>query len=234
MKKFGLLPLTLLALLSAGGCSTGPTIFERHDKYSRHAPGSDAWWAEKATLPPGTRQKYKKGKVWPMRPRSTEEPQQFSHTFYSEHYWPLPYVCQDRAAIRNVFEQQTALGWQEETTLYDRHFNPETHQLNKAGGLHLEYILHVVPVERRTVFIQSTYEAETDHARTEAVNSAIALACHGVVSVPVEVRECQQIGRPAGEVVIINGLYNANTPAPRLGGAGGGGGAAAAPSGTAQ
>ncbi len=60
------------------------------------------------------------------------EPQQFSHTYYSEHYWPLPYVCQDRAYVHAAMEQQTALGWQEDTTLFDRHFDPETQHLNRA------------------------------------------------------------------------------------------------------
>lgn len=227
MKKLGLMQFAILLIACCNGCSTGPTIFERHDKYSCHPPGSDAWWAEKATLPPGQRQKYHKGKIWPMQPRSTEEPQQFSHTFHAEHYWPLPYVCQDRRAVRNAIEQQTSLGWQEETTLYHRHFDPVSNQLTKAGSRHLDHILHVVPVERRSVFIQSTYDDAADSVRTEHVNTAIALASHGVVSVPVELRDCQQIGRPASEVQAINTIYNASTPAPRL--SGDGGGAAATP-----
>jgi hypothetical protein len=224
MKKLGLLQVVMVILASSCGCMTGPTIFERHDKYSSFPPGSDEWWAEKATLPPGQRQRYHKGKIWPVQPRSTQEPQQFSHTFHSEHYWPLPYVCQDRQAVRNVIEQQVSLGWQEETTLYARHFDLVSQQLNRAGLLQLEYILHVVPVERRTVYIQSSHDTAADDARLESVNTQIAMTSHGVVSVPVEIRDCQQTGRPASEVATINTLYNTTIPAPRLSGGGSSGG----------
>ncbi len=227
MKK----PALLFALLVAGaiqGCSTGPQFFGHKDKTSCHEPGSDAWWAEKAALPGGVRQKNKKGKVWPARPRSNAEPQQFSHTFYDEHYWPLPYVCQDREAVRNHLDTQTALGWQEETTLYDRHFNKDTQHLTRAGELHLEYILHVVPPERRAVYIQSTYSPELDAMRTESVSGYMSKVSSSSSEVSLSVRECQQVGRPAIEIQKISEMYNSSIPSPRLSSASGGGGEAAA------
>lgn len=223
MKKI-VLPLTLVLTGILQGCSTGPQWFGHRDKTSCHEPGSDAWWAEKAMLPPGVRQQYKKGKIWPPQPRSNQEPQQFSHTYYAEHYWPLPYVCQDRDAVRSMMETQVALGWQEETTLYNRHFHEETQQLTRAGELHLEYILHVVPVDRRAVYIQSTYDTALDAMRTDAVNSVMSGIGGNVGSVSVCVRECQQVGRPAAEVQQINERYTTTTPSPRIGSASGGGG----------
>lgn len=222
MRKLAL-PFALLVAGAIQGCTAGPQFFGHRDPTSCHEPGSDGWWAEKAMLPPGVRQQYKKGKVWPARPRSNQEPQQFSHTFYSEHYWPLPYVCQDRESVGVFMETQTALGWQEETTLYDRHFDAMTQQLTRAGELHLEYILHVVPPERRTVFIQSSYDPALDGVRTESVNEVMNRIGRGSCDVPVTVRECQQVGRPAAEVQQINSMYNASTPAPRLGSASSGG-----------
>ena len=224
MKKHGLIQFAILIMVSSAGCMTGPTIFERHDQYSSLEPGSDAWWAEKAMLPPGVRQKCHKGKVWPPVPRSTQEPQQFSHTYHSEHYWPLPYVCQDREAVAVALEQQTSLGWQEQTTLYEQHFDPVTHQLNRAGNLHLDYILHVVPAHRRTVFVQSTYQPDVDSIRTESVNQAMAMFSQGQSPVAVVVRECQQYGRPAAEVGQINARYLSSMPSPRLNSGSGGGG----------
>jgi hypothetical protein len=226
MKKVAL-PLALLLSGALSGCATGPQFFCQDDPNSCHEPGSDAWWSEKAMLPPGVRAKCKKGKVWPPRPRSTQEKQQFCHTYYSEHYWPLPYVCQDRQAVQDFIQTQTALGWQEETTLYDRHFDPITQTLTQAGELHLEYILHVVPPERRLVYIQSTYDAIHDGTRTESVTLAMSRMGTGSADVPVSVRECQQVGRPAAEVQAINAAYAASTPSPRLSSASGGGGGAA-------
>lgn len=217
------LPFALLLAGALQGCSTGPQFFGHRDQTSRHEPGSDAWWAEKAALPPGVRQECKKGKVWPARPRSTQEPQQFVHTYYSEHYWPLPYTCQDAQAVWANVDHQTALGWQEETTIYDRHFDPMTQQLTKAGELHLSYILHVVPQERRAVFIQSTYDPALDALRTESVNTVTSKMNYNN-SVTVTVRDCQEIGRPAAEVQMINQMYRDTTPTPRLGDAGSGSG----------
>lgn len=220
MKKLAI-PFMLLVVGSIQGCVTGPHFFGHTDTTSCYEPGSDEWWAEKAALPPGVRQTYKKGKVWPARPRTNLPPQQFSHTYYSEHYWPLPYVCQDRESVRAFMETQTSLGWQEETTIYDRHFD-NTQQLTRAGELHLEYILHVVPPERRAVYIQSTYDPALDGMRTESVNNAMVRMSHGVGDVMITLRDCQQVGRPAAEVQEINTLYNSSTPSPRLGSASGG------------
>jgi hypothetical protein len=226
MRKLAL-PFALLVAGAIQGCSAGPQFFGHKDPNSCHEPGSDAWWAEKAALPPGVRQQYKKGKIWPARPRSNQEPQQFSHTFHSEHYWPLPYVCQDRESVHIFMETQTALGWQEETTLYERHFDPLTQQLTRAGELHLEYILHVVPPERRSVYIQSSYDPERDAQRTESVNTVMNRMSNGISNgageISITVRDCQQVGRPAAEVQQINSMYNSTTPTPRLGSASSGG-----------
>lgn len=223
MRKTKLAIFAMMLLVAGAGCTTGPTFFERHDKNSRYEPGTDAWWAEKAALPPGVRQQNKKGKIWPMRPRSTQEPQQFSHTYHSEHYWPLPYTCQDRQWVNQTESQFVSLGWQEETTLYDRHFDPATQQLNRAGELQLSYLVHVIPLERRTVHIQSTFDTALDEIRLEGVTAAVGRMNHGVVSVPIAMRDCQEVGRPAAEVETINTLYNSTIPSPRLGSSSGSG-----------
>ena len=231
MRKISL-PFALLLAGALQGCSAGPQWFGRGDPNSCHEPGSDAWWAEKAALPPGVRQKCKKGKVWPARPRSNQEPQQWSHTYYDQHYWPLPYVCQDRAAVGAFMETQVALGWQEETTLYNRHFDPTTQQLTRAGELHLEHIVHHVPVDRRAIYIQSTYDAGLDNLRTEAVNTMVARCSTSGNTVQVTVRECQENSRPAAELESISSQYNASTPSPRLSSAGGSGGGSSSGSGS--
>ncbi|MCA9034994.1 MAG: hypothetical protein KDA91_07690 [Planctomycetaceae bacterium] len=223
MNKSGLLSLACLLLASSAGCMTGPTILERHDQYSGLEPGSDAWWAEKAALPGGVRNKCYKGKQWPPVPRSTEEPQQFSHTYYAEHYWPLPYVCQDRAAVAVMMEQQVSLGWQDQTTLYDQHFDENSHQISRAGRLHLQYILRTVPEYRRTVYVQSTFDAEQDAMRMQAVQTEMQMASRTGSTVPVVLRECSQYGRPAAEVDQIHNRYLSTMPSPRLKGGGGGG-----------
>jgi len=216
-------PLALMLAGAIQGCATGPHLFERADKTSCHEPGSDEWWAEKAELPPGQRQTYKKGKIWPASPRSTLPPQQFSHVYHSQHYWPLPYACQDRQAVRDMMEMQVSLGWQEETTIYNRHFDPQTNSLTRAGASHLERIVYVVPQERRAVYVQSTHDAGMDAARMEIVNAAVASICNGNIDVPVTLRECQELSLAASELQQLNSMYNGSMPSPRLSPAGGSG-----------
>lgn len=206
----------MMTSLAASGCSTG-FLGGHHDERSRYAPGSEGWWAEQGELPPGVRRKWHKGKVWPAKQRSDAPPQQFSHTFYSQHYWPLPYTCQDRESVVRVMEVQTGLGWQEETTLYNRHFDVQTHALTRAGELQLEYILRDVPVERRAVWVQSTFSGEADGVRLASVRSAMAQRVSATAEIPLAVRECREVGRPAAEVEVISSLYRSSMPTPRLG-----------------
>lgn len=212
----------MISTLFASGCSTG-FLGSDHDERSRYAPGSEGWWAEQGEHPPGVRRKWYKGKIWPAKPRSDAPPQQFSHTFYSQHYWPLPYTCQDREAVWRVMDVQTGLGWQEETTLYNRHFD-DANTLTKAGELHLEYILRDVPLERRAVWVQSTFSTESDQKRMESAREAIARRSTGNREIPLAVRECREIGRPAAEVEVISSLYRSSMPTPRLGSSSGSGG----------
>ena len=95
------LTLTFL-LMPLCGCSTGPILFGHNDCQSSAEPGSAQWWTERAQAPPGARNVCHKGKMWPVRPRPTGEKQQFTHAYHSQHYWPLPYVCQDRAYVKNI------------------------------------------------------------------------------------------------------------------------------------
>lgn len=200
---------------------TGPTLFEREDPYTSADPGSAQWWSQKAQLQPGVRQRCKKGKLWPVRPRPTGDRQQFTHTFHAAHYWPLPYVCYDRQYVRDIIETQTMLGWQEETTLYNRHFDPENQTLTRPGILHLERILEITPLSRRAVYVQATRDLSIDAERLNSVETAMAELTHGGTIAPVSLRNCREYGRPASEVKDINDLYNASIPAPRLGGSGG-------------
>ena len=127
--------------------------------------------------------------------------------------------------MRNIVGLQTNLGWQQETTLYNRHFEPD-HQMSVPGRLHVTDILEVAPISRRTVYIQASHNAEVDNARIASVQQVIAELTGGTEVVPVVLRKGRDYSRPASEVKIINDLYNGSVPSPRLG-AGGGGGATA-------
>ena len=215
----------LLALIPLCGCSTGPILFGNNECHSGAEPGSAQWWAERAQAPPGARNVCHKGKMWPVRPRPTGEKQQFTHAYHSQHYWPLPYVCQDRAYVKNINDIQVGNGWKQETTLYDRHF-AEDDLLNVPGKLHLIDILEVTPSKYRTVYVQSTYDTNVDNIRLSNVQAAISELTNGTETVSVLTRRGRDYSRPASEVQAINDLYNSSLPQPRISGSGGGGGTA--------
>ncbi len=231
MKMTGLFSLLVTVTAGLSGCMTGPHIIHNDDPWSDCEPGSPRWWAQKAQIPPGVKRRCKKGKVWPARPRPAGEGQQFSHTFHSAHYWPLPYVCQDRQYVEAINETQISGGWIEETTLYDRHFDPETQMLTRPGMLHLQRILDTTPPRRRAVYVQSTRDSAIDNARLSNVHTAVAELMHGPDEVPVTLRTGREYTRPASEVQTINSLYNRSIPAPRLTGGSSGGSASTGTSG---
>lgn len=222
MRTNGRCWIALLFATILSGCATGPISFVSEDEACNAVePGSCEWWSQRALDPPGVRNRCCKGKVWPVRPRPTGPRQQFSHTYHSATYWPLPYVCQDRQYIRDIVEIQRTNGWQQETTLYHRHFGDDQ-MLTVPGRLHLVDILEVTPVRYRTVYIQSSHNAEIDNVRMANVQQSLLDLTGGTDSMPVVIRSGRDYSRPASEVKIINDLYDGSVLTPRLGGAAGG------------
>ncbi len=230
MRTTGRRVIAALILGTISGCATGPLSDLVGDEAHVDSAGSAEWWSQQAMLPPGVRQKCYKGKMWPVQPRPTVPRQQFSHTYHSAHYWPLPYVCQDREYVRSIVNTQLANGWTEGTTLYDRHFG-EDQMLNVPGELQLIDIMEITPSAYRTIYVQSSYNADIDNARVSNVQQMVAQITGGTDMVPVSIRRGRDYSRPASEVQSINDLYNQSLPVPRLGAAGGGGGGGGAAAG---
>ena len=196
MVRKNLAALAAVACLSAGSIQAGWPFSA--DEGPRR--GTDEWYALRASDPIGERQVYKYGKVWPMRPRPTGPKQLWIHKYHAQKYWPLPYVCDDRAAVRGVWKAQIDNGWQMATTLYDYHFNPDTNTLNTSGEHHLQWILQSAPAESRQLYVQSVNDAAVNQSRVAAVQLAAAnLAGPDAVS-PVALRMTHAAGRPAEEV----------------------------------
>jgi hypothetical protein len=194
--------------------------------------GTDAWWDQQAASPPGTRQIYHKGKLWPPFPRPVGEPQKFSHKYHSSHYWPYPYVCDDRAYILGLVQQQTMQGWIEATTLYDCHFSEEQ-QLNHSGQMQLRWILENVPSEHRHAYVQTSGTAAASQARLSTVRQTAQEMVGPEGVPPIELRIATMNSRPAVEIDRIRRAEMQSVIQPRItlpvrimgGGRGGGGGA---------
>ncbi|QDU79911.1 hypothetical protein Pla110_16310 [Polystyrenella longa] len=180
--------------------------------------GSDEWWAMQAEAPVGSRQVYKKGKMWPPYPRPTGPKQQFSHKYHAAHYWPYPYVCQDRAYVRNVMALQEDKGWQRLTTLFDYHFDEYTNELTHSGREQLIWILEEAPPKRRNqIYVQKIVGDGTNAARVETVRNAL-IELVGVESsgICIELKSGRNYGRPALEIDTIRKAEIESMPEPRI------------------
>lgn len=217
----------LIATATVGTASAGWPFFSE-DGLRR---GTPEYYAARAGDPPGTRQKYLHGKLWPVQARPVGPEQTLVHRFHTAHYWPHPYNCQDREAIRSVMYIQARNGWQTATTFYEYHFDPETQELNAAGLKHLSWLLTYVPEEHRQAFVAIDDNPAALGIRIADVERQIAGAPNAQ-SIPVMPRHTHPLGRPASEVQsIMTGAAAAALP-PAIqystgsssGGGGGGGG----------
>ncbi len=175
-----------------------------------------AWYAERSNDPVGARQYYYKGKEWPPYPRPQGLSQVPTHIYHAAHYWPYPYVCEDREIVRQMDLAQEEAGWVSETTLYDYHFEPDAQQLNKSGVLHVRWILENAPVHRRTVYVQAADNNVSSQLRLANVQAELTeLVPSGSVP-PVILRVTRTLGRPADEVDKIQRSDINTLPAPRI------------------
>lgn len=196
-------------------------------------PFTQAWYEERATEPPGSRQIYKDGKYWPPYPRVMGPKQPFVQAYHSAHYWPHPYNCQDRADVNNLLEAQSGAGWAQATTLHDYHFDEDTQQLTDAGRSHLIWVMNSVPMQFRTVYVSQGTTAEMGQLRVTTAEKFMQET--GATNIPPVVAKFELFnGRPANEVDRLRTLELQSIPRPRLfligvagrqGGGGGGGGA---------
>ncbi len=186
----------------------------------------EAKWAEKASRPVGSRQKYKFGEFWPPVPRPTGPKRAFWNRYHHAHYWPHPYNCEDQAYVRDIMERQMHNGWTDQTTLYAYHFDKDGNKLTQAGLIHLRWILEHAPENRRVIFVQTGDHSIASQERLANVQySASEMA--GGQNVPSTVlRVTPAYGRPAREEDLKYRAYVGSILAPRIQYTAGGGSAA--------
>lgn len=177
---------------------------------------SEDWYSLAADRPVGARQRLKKGKLWPPFPRPTGKHQPLSHRYHAAHYWPYPYIIEDRGYVQDVIHQQTDNGWTSMTTLYEYHFNPETQKLTDAGRLHLRWMLENAPPSNRLCWVQTGTDTKMSQTRLSSVRSA-AVAMVGEENLPpIMLRVATPVGRPAEFEDVITKAYLQSTPKPRI------------------
>jgi len=177
---------------------------------------SPEWWSYTGSLPVGSRQKYRYGKMWPNRPRPTERQQTFMQQFHAAHFWPTPYNHLDRSIVEVYQEAQIAEGWKNATTLYEYHFDAETHQLTKSGREHCLWIMQNAPAQRRMAFVQASTEKYINELRLASVNNFVTEITGPEPSMAVMLNMTAPIGRPAVEVENYQRVWLENLESPHI------------------
>lgn len=162
--------------------------------------GSAEWYELHAESPPGARQKYRYGKMWPVQARPCGPSQTCVQKYHTAHYWPHPYNIQDRSSVRSVYQMQVANGWQTATTFYSYHFDESTHELNSAGMQHLAWLVTHVPAQHRQAYLAITANADQHSAHMLNLEESLARTTGEQGAIPVIPRAADPLGRPATEV----------------------------------
>lgn len=197
------------------GIITWPWSPKPQARMSAHQAEREAYYASRACDPIGARQVYKKGKLWPPQPRPTGPANLPSHLYHAAHYWPHPYVAQDRDYVRTLSSAQTSNGWVTMTTLYEYHFD-ETHQLNAAGRLQVRWILENAPSKHRYLFVQAGLDQSTSELRMNNARSEAVSLVGEEQSPPVLVRVTSPLGRPAEEIDALRRKDRESILSPRI------------------
>ena len=209
----------------AGGCNAGGGFGPFGGGSGEPPRYSKEWWALRAMDPPGSRQKCKYGKKWPVYPRPTGKKQTLVHRYHTAHYWPYPYICLDRTSV-NVTTELTAMsGFEDLTTFYPCHFVAEGSELNSSGRQHLYQLLTALPQERR----QKLYVARDQHAveaRLASLEQAVVEMTGSSSQVAILPRDSVQQTQPANETERTYRMRLDSVPTPQLPSMSQGGGAA--------
>jgi len=130
--------------------------------------------------------------------------------------WPYPYICPDRAAVREPFEVMVRNGWRRQNLLGGYLFNPVTNQLTTAGELQVRWIMTQAPPAYRQVFIERSLDPSITANRIAATREFAARVSMDGQMPEVFESDLMATGRPAAIVDATNVKFMENMPVPVL------------------
>ena len=143
--------------------------------------------------------------------------------------WPQPFLPREQCAVRQPFNMMLVQGWQEQNTLTEHHFDPETHRLNRAGMYKIQSVLQNSPPAQRSIFVYTGYDREANAARIGSVRELVATWVPDDAAPAIVATPHRPYGLPGRQADSINRRFQESMPTPTIpvsrgGGAGGGGG----------
>lgn len=145
--------------------------------------------------------------------------------------WPHPFLVKDQARQREPFSAMVMHGWQINNTLVESHFDPESHELNKAGIVKVQSILRTSPPSQRSIFVYGGFDPNANRQRMENVQMQLSKWVPQDLAPAVVMTPNRPYAAPGTQIDAINRRYVESMPSPNIpvslggsAGAGGGGG----------
>lgn len=146
--------------------------------------------------------------------------------------WPQPFLPREQCAVRQPFSVMVLQGWQEQNTLTESHFDPESNELNHAGLYKIQSVLQNSPPSQRSIFVHTGYDQVANQARLNNVRSLIGKWVPETETPAIVATPHRPYGLPGMQADSITRRFQEGMPAPtipvslggRAGGLGGGGG----------
>ncbi|MEX2316909.1 MAG: hypothetical protein WD669_07145 [Pirellulales bacterium] len=130
--------------------------------------------------------------------------------------WPWPYVCPDRAAVREPFAIMVDNGWRRQNLLGPHHFDAAKGTLTTAGELKIHWIMTQAPPERRQIFVERSLDSAVTAQRIEAARQFAAQVVNDGRTPQVGDTHLVSEGRPAAAVDATYTRFNESLPPPVL------------------
>jgi hypothetical protein len=130
--------------------------------------------------------------------------------------WPWPYICPDRASVREPFALMVENGWRRQNLLGPHHFDASTGKLTTAGELKVHWIMTQAPPERRMIFVERSLDSGVTASRIELARDYAARVAADGRTPQVGDTHLVSEGRPAGTVDAIYTRFNESMQPPVL------------------
>ena len=137
--------------------------------------------------------------------------------------WPKPFICWDRAAYFNTWNQMYTAGLAGECTLSDAHFDPETGNLNQMGERKIEVIFRNLPESHRGVLVAETRDPAINNHRIEVARNAVRQWYGEAYASQVALTGRVPEPGSGAKVYGVNTRYQASLPTPTINNAAGSG-----------
>jgi hypothetical protein len=130
--------------------------------------------------------------------------------------WPEPFAQPERYDVRSPFGIMVYNGWRQENLLGDYHFVDEGGELTEAARIKVRWILTQVPLQHRTIYVQTAINPDVTALRIDNVQQLASQIVPEGPLPPVVETMISPRGWRAAEADLIGRKFEASAPEPRL------------------